>query len=76
MATQGPDVTDDGVVSPLDVFIVLDNISNDLPYDPSLDVNGDGKITPEDALEIINELNKPPVDPNPPSPDPPPPPLL
>ena len=63
------DVTADGLVSPLDALVVINQLNaagsrllGQLPNAPNgpadyFDVNGDGAITPLDALQIINALN-------------------
>lgn len=64
------DVNGDGVVSPIDVLIVINDLNlngthpvpveglgNGEPPTARPDVNGDGMITPIDVLLIINELN-------------------
>ncbi|MEM6468299.1 MAG: putative Ig domain-containing protein [Planctomycetota bacterium] len=62
------DVNDDGVVSPLDALLVINQIARsgddlDLPratpdnYPPSfVDVNGGNQVTPLDALLVINDI--------------------
>ena len=55
------DVNADGLVTPLDVLVIV-NALNRLPLAPAsdglyLDVNGDGLLTPNDALQIVNYLN-------------------
>jgi hypothetical protein len=63
------DVDGDGVVIPLDVLILINDInarqSRPLPIPPLppsepppyLDVNGSGDITPQDVLIVVNHLN-------------------
>lgn len=63
------DVNDDGVVTPLDVLLLINDLNargtRPLPIPPSppslappyLDVNGDNVIGPLDALIVINYLN-------------------
>jgi len=63
------DVNDDGVVVPLDVLLLINDINSrgtrSLPIPPLapllpppyLDINGDGQIGPLDALIVINYLN-------------------
>lgn len=62
------DVNNDGIVSPLDVLLILNKIneSGSGPLPPRtaenehlgyLDVNGDGNLTPLDALLVINRIN-------------------
>lgn len=63
------DVNDDGVVVPLDVLLLINDINfrgtRSLPIPPLapllpppyLDINGDGQIGPLDALIVINYLN-------------------
>ncbi len=61
-ASQWADVSGDGVVSPLDVLLVVNQLNDALrgrnAYHPSTDVNRDGIVTPIDALLVINHLNK------------------
>jgi VCBS repeat-containing protein len=65
------DVNGDGMVSPVDVLIIINELNENgsypLPHggdgtgEPPaamLDVNGDGIVSPLDALLIINELNE------------------
>lgn len=62
------DVNGDGVVTGLDVLILINHLNKNGPHElappadgesppPYLDVNGDNKITPLDALQTINVLN-------------------
>jgi hypothetical protein len=62
------DVDDDGVVIPLDVLIVVNELNSEearklpppvegQPAFPYLDCSGDGFLTPLDALVIVNFLN-------------------
>jgi hypothetical protein len=63
------DVNNDGVISPLDVLTIINEInsvgSHTLPNPvtpgdqppPYYDVNGDGSVTPLDALAVINYIN-------------------
>ena len=62
------DVNADGVVTPLDVLIVINTLNAEGPHalpppvppnvpPPYLDVNGDGYVTPLDVLVIVNYLN-------------------
>ena len=65
LAQQDPlDVNNDGVVTPLDVLVVINhlnrsdrNVSGGEGESSDLDVNGDGVVTPLDALSVINRLN-------------------
>lgn len=62
------DVNSDGVVSPLDALMVINQIrqirvgaSGEAPAELSrlfTDVNGDGEITPLDALHVINHIRR------------------
>jgi len=64
------DVNNDGVVTPLDVLIVVNDLNahspRELPFPPLaaqtpppyLDVSGDGFCQPLDALQVINLLNE------------------
>ncbi len=65
------DVNCDGVVTPLDAFILINELNNggggELPAAPDSgdgerphfpDTNGDRYLTPSDVLNIINDLNK------------------
>ncbi len=66
---QADDANDDGIVSPLDALVIIDEInargvhSLDLPANPPsgpaiyFDVNGDGVVSPLDALLVIDDLN-------------------
>jgi hypothetical protein len=64
--TNNMDVNNDGVVSSLDVLLIMNHINtntagflHDLPAAPPfLDVNGDCYISPADGLLVINQLNK------------------
>lgn len=59
------DVNDDGVRSPIDVLIIINDLNSNGPRSLQsasfagayLDVNGDGTVSPIDALVIINDLN-------------------
>ena len=66
------DVTNDGVVSPLDALLIINELNNsgsrllsppaeDLAPPPFIDVNGDNFVAPLDALLVINHLNNPPA---------------
>lgn len=67
------DVSGDGLVTPGDVLLVINEINSpsitdirgrlpterpDIPDTPFYDVNGDGILSPIDVLIIINELNR------------------
>jgi VCBS repeat-containing protein len=62
------DVNNDGVVTPIDALIVINDINRNgirtlsptafIPP-PYIDVNGDNQVTPFDILEVINVLNRP-----------------
>jgi thioredoxin-dependent peroxiredoxin len=62
------DVNQSGIVEPLDVLVVINDINASgtraLPTKPAgysgpmLDVNGDGSLGPIDALMVINALNR------------------
>ncbi len=52
------DLSGDGLVSPLDVLLVVNHINQSQPYDSRLDTNGDGFIAPLDVLLIVNYLNE------------------
>jgi hypothetical protein len=61
-ALNGSDVNNDGVVSPLDALLIINqlNLGRDRVSSSQAtfeDVNGDGSITPLDALLVINVLN-------------------
>ena len=69
------DVSGDGVVSPLDVLLVIIELNRgggggepDPGQPPYLDVTGDGNVTPRDALIVINHLNRSNIDSSAPSP--------
>jgi Dockerin type I domain len=62
------DVNDDGRISPLDVLLLLNELSKSGSYElpmpsngegppPYLDSNGDGYLSPSDPLGVINCLN-------------------
>ncbi len=62
------DVNDDGLVSPLDVLLIINELnrigsgplvppSGSHVPPPYFDVSGDGEVTPIDALLVINALN-------------------
>ena len=59
------DVDRDGVVSPIDVLAIINDINargsgriaNSPAPDAALDVNDDGVIAPNDVLAVIDELN-------------------
>ncbi|HUG66710.1 MAG TPA: dockerin type I domain-containing protein [Pirellulaceae bacterium] len=55
------DANYDGVVSPGDALIVINELNNPnqsgSPASSSKDIDGDGVVTPRDALLIINRLN-------------------
>ena len=66
------DVTDDGIVSPLDALLIINELNNsgarllsppdeDNAPPPFIDVNGDNFVAPLDALLVINYLNNPPA---------------
>jgi hypothetical protein len=63
------DVTNDGVVSPIDALLVINELNSNgarplaprTPQDqslPYLDVNADGFVSPVDALLVLNQLNQ------------------
>ncbi len=61
------DVNGDGVVSPVDALIVINDLQRNgtrvLPPNaftppPFLDVNGNGSVDPLDVLQVINFLNR------------------
>lgn len=52
------DVTGDDQVSALDPLILINHINGGLPYQPALDVNWDGVISPVDVLIVIDFLNQ------------------
>lgn len=55
------DANHDGVISPADALIVINELNNPnqsgSPASSSKDIDGDGVVTPRDALLIINRLN-------------------
>ena len=51
------DVNSDDVISAADVLRIITALNNGDPYDPHLDVNFDGAVTPLDTLLVINEIN-------------------
>lgn len=60
------DVNGDGLISPLDALLLLNELSNNGSYEiqmpsseepPYFDVDGDGHTSPKDALGVINCLN-------------------
>ncbi len=60
------DVNQDGLVSPLDALIVINELTENgarplgagVPPQNMVDVNGDRLVTPLDALVVIDELNR------------------
>jgi hypothetical protein len=57
------DVNQDGVVTPIDALIVINELNKNGPrpveaVSHTVDVNGDGYVTPLDSLVVINELNR------------------
>jgi hypothetical protein len=67
---QAEDVNGDGMVSPIDVLILINRLNasggGSLPVPPPVgiyppmywDVDGDDKLTPSDALAVINFINR------------------
>jgi hypothetical protein len=62
------DVDYDGVITPLDVLAIVNDInasgSRQLPLNspdtnPAVDINGDGFVNPLDVLLLVNRLNSP-----------------
>ncbi len=59
------DVDNNGQINPTDALIIINRLllglsgvlASPTPYPPYIDVNGDGRLTTIDALQVINYLN-------------------
>ncbi len=51
------DTSGDGIISPMDALLVINQLSSSGSFLATLDVNQDGFLSPIDALLVINHLN-------------------